>query len=65
METLKLALLLYILTASTLGAYRHASIKAEVFEQPLTFNLYASSILHTVAFDWLLFINFIISKFKK
>jgi hypothetical protein len=65
METLKVAFLLYVLTASTLGAFRYASIKASVFEQPLTFDLYLTSIPKAIMFDWLFFIDFIVSKFKK
>lgn len=65
METLKLVLLVYVLIASTLGAFRYASIKAEVFEQPLTFDLYVSSIPRAIMFDWLFCFDFLISKFRK
>lgn len=65
METLKLALLFYVLISSTLGTYRLASIYASYEDEKISIYHIMDAFPKAIMFDWLLCIGFFISKLRK
>jgi hypothetical protein len=65
METLKLAVVLYLLMACTVGAYRFGSMEADRYDEKLSLFHIIEAIPHAIVFEWIHVINYFTYNFRK